>query len=111
LIDFWLEYSIKLSDNDGKHTSDERISALGLISDIWLAYTDLVDSNEETSTNIIAMFKKGIRDKYRPVRVVSISMLFRILEKFSEEKNPSAPAIYKTIIFSLCENPSDSIAR
>jgi hypothetical protein len=33
--------------------------------------------------------------------------MFRLLDKFAEEKNPAAPAIYKALIFSLIENPGD----
>ena len=38
-------------------------------------------------------------------------MLFKLLDKFSEDKNASAPAVYKTLIFSLVESPSDSTIR
>jgi len=34
-----------------------------------------------------------------------------LLDKFSEDKNLSAPAIYKALIFSLSENPGDSMVR
>lgn len=57
------------------------------------------------------MLKRGARDKHRPLRTVSIALIFRILDKFAEEKNPSAPALYKTLIFSLVENPNDSSVR
>ena len=57
------------------------------------------------------MLKRGARDKHRPIRIVAVCELFRLLDKFSEEKNPSAPAIYKTLIFSLVENPADSNIR
>lgn len=33
--------------------------------------------------------------------------MFRLLDKFSGDKNASAPALYKSLIFSLIENPSD----
>jgi len=33
--------------------------------------------------------------------------MFRLLDKFAEEKNVSAPALYKALIFSLIENPAD----
>jgi hypothetical protein len=33
--------------------------------------------------------------------------MFRLLDKFADEKNSSAPALYKSLIFSLIENPSD----
>lgn len=57
------------------------------------------------------MLKRGSRDKNRPIRTVSVCSLFRLLDKFSEEKNTSAPSIYKTLIFSLVENPNDSTLR
>ena len=37
--------------------------------------------------------------------------MFRLLEKFAEEKNSSAPVLYKALIFSLIENPGDIILR
>ena len=37
--------------------------------------------------------------------------LFRLLDCFSETKNKSAPIIYKTLIFSLIENPYDPTIR
>lgn len=57
------------------------------------------------------MLKRGARDKHRPIRTVAVCGLFRLLDKFSEEKNTSAPSIYKTLIFSLVENPNDSTLR
>jgi hypothetical protein len=57
------------------------------------------------------MLKRGARDKYKPIRIVAICELFRLLDKFSEEKNASAPAVYKTLIFSLVESPGDSSVR
>lgn len=57
------------------------------------------------------MLKRGARDKYRPIRTVAICGLFRVLDKFAEDKNNSAPSIYKTLIFSLVENPNDPILR
>jgi len=37
--------------------------------------------------------------------------MFKLLDKFSAEKNPSAPAIYKALIFSLVESPIDQTVR
>lgn len=57
------------------------------------------------------MLKRGARDRHKPIRTVAICGLFKLLDKFSEERNPSAPSIYKTLIFSLVENPEDSTIR
>ena len=53
------------------------------------------------------MLKKSGRDRLKNLRIVAVSLMFRLLEKFAEEKNSSAPALYKALIFSLIENPSD----
>ena len=37
--------------------------------------------------------------------------MFKLLDKFSAEKNPSAPAIYKALIFSLVESLIDQTVR
>jgi len=37
--------------------------------------------------------------------------MFKLLDKFSAEKNQAAPSIYKTLIFSLVENPKDQTTR
>ena len=37
--------------------------------------------------------------------------MFKLLDKFSAEKNASAPAIYKSLIFSLVESPWDQTVR
>lgn len=76
-----------------------------------MAYADYIDSKEEMANSILQMLKRGARDRYKPIRTVAICELFRLLDKFSEEKNASAPAIYKTLIFSLVENPQDSMLR
>jgi hypothetical protein len=43
--------------------------------------------------------------------MVAVGQLFRLIDKFSEDKNASAPAIYKTLIFSLVESPQDTTIR
>lgn len=57
------------------------------------------------------MLKRGARDKHRPIRTVAVALMFKLLDKFSEDKNSSAPSIYKTLIYSLVENPNESSVR
>jgi hypothetical protein len=33
------------------------------------------------------MLKRGARDKHKPIRIVAVCQMFRLLDKFSEEKN------------------------
>lgn len=43
--------------------------------------------------------------------MIATGQFFRILDKFSSTKNPSAPLIYKTLVFSLVENPNEITIR
>ena len=37
--------------------------------------------------------------------------MFKLLYKFSLDRNPSAPTLYKALIFSLIENPVEQTTR
>jgi hypothetical protein len=43
--------------------------------------------------------------------MVTIAHMFRLLDKFADEKNGSAPSLFKTLIFSLVESPQDQTVR
>lgn len=47
----------------------------------------------------------------RSVRTVTITQMFKLLDKFSSEKFQSAPTLYKQLIFSLVESPQDQTIR
>ena len=49
----------------------------------------------------------NVRERIRSVRLVTATCMFKLLDKFSAEKNQAAPSLYKTLIFSLVENPHD----
>ena len=90
---------------------EERISSLTLISELWFSYPGYLLEKKDLTDSILKMLKKACRDRNRMLRIASISILFRLLESFSEEKNPIAPGILKTLIFSFVENPHDLIVR
>ena len=53
------------------------------------------------------VFKRNVRDNQRSVRLVTSTHMFRLLDKFSQDKNSAAPGLYKALIFALVENPED----
>lgn len=55
------------------------------------------------SQTIIRILKKAARDMKRTLVVISIELMFRILESFAESKHPFAPTLYKTLTFLLVE--------
>jgi hypothetical protein len=111
MVDYWVEISAREAENDGQKLPENRISALTQLSEIWLSFTAYIDAKEAMSTTILFVMKRAVRDRSRVLRIASIVQLFRILDTFGRSKNSSAPAIYKTLIFSLVESPSDPVVR
>lgn len=111
LIDYWVELCVREAENDGKHSLEERLAALAVLSDIWLTFTDFVDESEEMTNTILFMLKRAVRERTKSIRTASTVFLFRMLEILSSTKNKSAPVILKTLIFALIENPCDTTVR
>jgi hypothetical protein len=111
LIDYWVELCAREAENDGKHSNEERLAALAVLSDIWLTYTEFIDQREEMTNTILFMLKRAVRERTKSIRTASTIFLFRMLESLSATKNKSAPVILKTLIFALIENPSDPTIR
>jgi len=53
--------------------------------------------------SVMRILKKAARDVRKTLTVISIELMFRLLEKFAVEKHPFAPTIYKTLTFLLVE--------
>lgn len=84
---------------------------MSLITELWFAFPGYVLDRKELTDQIMKQYKKAARDRNRMLRIAAISILFRLLDTFSEEKNPVAPGMLKTLIFSLVENPHDTSIR
>ena len=63
------------------------------------------------ANTLLFMLKRAIRERAKSIRISSVAYLFKLLDKLSTTKNKSAPLIYKTLIFSLIENPNDPTIR
>ena len=111
LVQFWIELCVRESENDGKHSTEERIAALSLLTNIWLNFQHFVSQTEERANSILYMLKRACREQNRCVKITTTTFLFRLLDTLSEERNWSAPIIYKTLVFNLVENPSDLTVR
>lgn len=111
LIQYWIDLCSRQADSDGKQTIGERLQALSLLTDIWLQYTTFVDSKAEICNTILYMLKRSVRERSRQIKIGSVAFLFTLLDAFAQTKNQSAPVIYKALVFSLVENPSDPTVR
>jgi hypothetical protein len=69
LVDYWIELCAREGEPDGKHTPEQRVIALTFMNELWLTFTDYVDSNEDMVTTIIFMMKRAVRDRNRNLRL------------------------------------------
>jgi hypothetical protein len=111
LLSLIIEKCVRYADHDPANTNDIRNAALCLLTEIWLTFTNFIDQNDNFVNSVQHVYKKNIRDRNIGVRMVTIAHMFRLLDKFGMEKNGSAPALFKTLIFSLVEAPQDQTIR
>ncbi len=84
LLDQWIELAVRQSDNDGKHSPEERTAAIALVSDFWILFPNKLDVRDDLANQIITMLKRGSKDKYRPLRITTICQMFRLMSEFSK---------------------------
>jgi len=111
LLTLIIEKCIRFTDLDPSNTSEIRIASITLLTEAWLTYSSFIDKNPNFVSSIQHVYKKNVRDRVRSVRLVTATQMFKLLDKFSAEKNSSAPFLYKTLIFSLVESPQDQSSR
>lgn len=111
LVDYWLDLTAREAENDGMHTLQERITALALMTEVWLHFSDHVGEVEDCANTIIYMLKKACREQSRMIKLTTAGMLFKLLDSFSRTRNVSAPLIYKTLVFNIVESPGDLTLR
>lgn len=111
LIDYWLESNVRQADNDGNHSPEERTASVSFLADMWILFADKLYQREDLANQILKVFKRASRDRFRPLRLTALSQMFRLLDDFSKKKNSYAPSIYKALAMSLVENHADSTTR
>jgi hypothetical protein len=111
VLDFWFDLAMREADYESRGPSDARISALGFLVDIWVAFPAFFEDREELTSGVISVLKRGARDRYRLVQHFALNKLFYMLEAFRQDRNPYAPILYKTLVFALVENYHDSATR
>ncbi len=87
LIQYWIDVGSRQAENDGKHLAEERISALSLLTDVWLQYSSFVDSKAEMGNTILSMLKRSARERNRLIKIESAVYLFALFDAFALTKN------------------------
>lgn len=109
MLDFWIDMAVRQADSFGQ--VDDRLTAMIFLTDIWFNFSQYVDQKGDLSNTLIGIMRKFAREKSFSAKIVSISLMFRLLDRFAENKNSSAPVIYKSLIFTLIESSSEIALR
>lgn len=81
------------------------------ITNIWLEHPFLIETPESRALSVISFFSRSSKHTSPLHMLQTLSLLFRLLERFLTIRNPYAPFIYKTITFILIENINSTEIR
>jgi len=97
---------------DPKHVAGVRRSALGLLCQVWTAFTSDVERDDQAPKTILLHLNKGFREtSCVDLQLFSLASIFNLLERFASKHKPFAPYLYKTVIFSLIEFHRHEVIR
>ena len=95
---------MQVVESTGNLPLDDRIVSLVFMVEIWRTKTKLVErALVNAAEQITRALKRAARDMKRTLVVISIELLFRVLDTFATEMHAFAPNIYKTLTFLLVE--------
>lgn len=96
--------SLKIADSNLEVPLNDRIISLVFLTEIWLGKPKYVNKNITSGPDLILkILKKASRDVRRTLCIISIELMFRLLEKFASERHSFAPTLLKTLTFLLVE--------
>lgn len=110
VLNNWIDFASRKADSDNPNVK-ERSAALSLLLDIWILFPNIVEEKAEYADFFIKLMQRANRDRNFNLQIVSITLLFKMLEMFAMEHNPYAPIVYKTLTFALVENHQKMVLR
>jgi hypothetical protein len=87
LLSYWIDSALRLMDTQGLTSSEDRIIGLTFLSEVWFSFPAFVDSKTNVQNTLLMTLRKCSREKSVTARLIAISLMFRLLEKFAVEKN------------------------
>ena len=104
VLSHWVLQALRVAESSDEITLDDRITSLVLLTEIWINRPALVDrSLDGIGEQILNILRKGARDVKQTLSIVSVELMFRLLENFAVVRHPAAPTLYKTLTFILVE--------
>jgi hypothetical protein len=72
VLDFWVDFTLKETEGEGKKPVDGRLAAIALLCTLWSRFSPKIEEKEDISEAILTVFKRALREKSQIMRVFSI---------------------------------------
>eukprot|EP01022_Parablepharisma_sp_SALTPOND_P016860 TRINITY_DN2578_c0_g1_i1.p1 TRINITY_DN2578_c0_g1~~TRINITY_DN2578_c0_g1_i1.p1 ORF type:complete len:1340 (+),score=195.52 TRINITY_DN2578_c0_g1_i1:1195-5214(+) len=110
VLSHWFDSAIRIAENDGRHSIQDRVVALSVLCEIWINSPTVAESKEDLAEKSLSVLRRATRDKSQALQFYVLAQLFNLLELFATEKKPYAPTLYKSLAFSFLEmHPQEDI--
>jgi len=87
VLSFWVLSSLKVADSQGEVTLDDRLVSVTFLSHIWQKKAEFISKSiQGVGEAILNILKRGARDLRQTLTIVSIELMFRLLESFAAER-------------------------
>jgi hypothetical protein len=80
---------------------------LALLVEFWRNQPAIIQSQQNdgrVTEAIMSVLKKGCRDRSKAVSILSMNLMFGLLDSFAKDRNKYAPIIYKALTFILIDS-------
>lgn len=111
IIPHFTEIALREADADSKRPLSTRVCALTLLCTLWKCLPQYYSERESLVSFVLALLKKGCRDKSHILGWHSAALLFDLLKALTHEKSHLAPQIFKSLTFLLVEAFEDLPVR
>jgi len=68
-VDFWVGFTLKETEGEGKKPVDGRFTAIGLLCTLWARFPATIEEKEEVAESILTAIKRSLREKSLLMRV------------------------------------------
>lgn len=69
VVDFWVDFSLKETEGEGKKPVDGRLAAISLLCTLWAQFPAKIEEKDDTSEAILTAVKRALREKSQLMRV------------------------------------------
>jgi hypothetical protein len=86
LLGLLVDKCIRFADNEPGNSKEVRVGATLLLAEIWMTYH--VEINQAGMVGAIELiFTKNCKERGNLVRLSTVSAMFKLIDKFSDERN------------------------